>query len=191
MPRAQTYRSHPLEFFAKMMLGCLQEHPEAGNRACYAPKRIDSAPWSFLRGWRRTAFRNLHGLEIDHASRLNAQIPSLGENFHEWTQTASRTSKGWISSMPRAETYRFTPLEFFSGMPWGCLQEPPRAGNRSCHAPKRTDFIPWSFLEDDARLPSSTSKGWKSNMPRTETHRFRPLEFFAGMMLGCLQEGQN
>ena len=186
-----TYRFRPLELFARMTWGCLQEHPKAGNQACYAPKRIDSAPWSFLRGWRWTAFRNLQGLEIEHASRPNTQIPSLGQFLHEWTQTASRTSKGWKSSMPLAETYRFLPLEFFSRMPLGCLQEPPRAGNRLCHAPKRTDSIPWSFLDDDAGLPSSTSKGWKSNMPRNETHRFRRLKFFAGMTLGCLQEGRN
>ena len=76
-------------------------------------------------------------------------------------------------------------------MTLGCLQEHPRAGNRACHAPKRTDPVPWSFCEDDVGLPSRTSKGWKSSMPRAQTYRFRPLELFAGMALDCFQESRR
>ena len=92
----------------------------------------------------------------------------------------SGISKGWKSSMPRAEMYRFYPLDSFK-VPLDCLQELPRVGNRGCHAPKRADSVPWGFLRDDAGLPSRTSSGQNSSVPRTQTHRLRALDFFARM----------
>ena len=145
MPRAETYRFRPAEFF---------------------------------HGCRWTAFRNIQGLEIEHATRQNVQIPSLAAFW--------RMTLACLEEPPRPRNRTCHAPKRKDSIPWiifmrmdpNCLQEPPRAGNRRCHAPKRTDSVPWSFLVDDAGLRSRTSKGCKSSMTRADTHRFRPLDFF-------------
>ena len=97
--------------------------------------------------------------------------------------------KGCTSRLSYTRTHRFRHLELFARMTLDCLQKHPRPGLLACHNLKRAEMRPLELLFGHAAgLPSSASKGWKSNMPRAQTRRSCPLEFFARMTLDCLEE---